>query len=320
MLTKIILTNFRSHEHTTIDLCSGINVFVGRGQAGKTNIKRALEWLCFNKPSGDKVHSKWCKNGDFTEVSVITDDGYTVTIHKDVREGVEYYLTTPDNKVESFRKVGGKVPDRIEQVLRLQDINIQGQLDQPFLVTDSTGEISKQVNEIIDLEIADKWLKELNSKKRTNNEAIKTLEKHSAEADGILKAFGKLDRIGLLLDKAEAIQDSIDSAEQKLEAIDSCINSARSAENRIKQASKVLEVMPLLDKADKLYESIQADKDALRVLDRLSAIAKNVDRYSDECSQAIGNYADLLKEIGVCPFCLKPLSDEDQRKLLTITM
>lgn len=311
MFTKIELVNFRSHKHTIIDLCSGINVFVGRGQAGKTNIKRALEWLCFNRPSGDRVHSRWCTDKDVTSVTVGTDDGYEVSIKKGWKRGIGYYLTSPNGKTETFRKVGRNVPDRIQQVLKIEDINIQGQIDQPFLVTDSTGEISRRINEIIDLEVADKWLKDLNSRKAANSSKITVLGEKHTEAVETLKVFKGLDKVETLLKRAEIAEDKLSDAKRELEAIESYLKTVSIAEKKLADTEAILSAKPILEKASKIVDDIESKEKALRSIQTFRDLCLAAEIKVAQYEEGKADYLDSLEKSGTCPFCLRKFSNDE---------
>ncbi|MCX6154012.1 MAG: DNA replication and repair protein RecF [Candidatus Kapabacteria bacterium] len=48
-ITKIIINNFRNHDHSEIQLSDGINVFVGKNGSGKTSILEAITVLSLSK-------------------------------------------------------------------------------------------------------------------------------------------------------------------------------------------------------------------------------------------------------------------------------
>ena len=107
MIAKISINNFRSHEHTLLELHPHVNAIIGRGQAGKTNIKRAVEWVTSNRPLGTSFMSWWA-NGEPTEVliDVTGPDGvYTVSMIKDGDGSAIYRLNGPGWREVDLRRL-----------------------------------------------------------------------------------------------------------------------------------------------------------------------------------------------------------------------
>lgn len=155
MLKTIVLKNIQSHKKTIIKLVEGVNVIIGKSQAGKTAILRGLDLLRTNRPSG----ARFVRHGQQNAfVTARTMEGDKVTIKKTAKERI-YKVNG-----STFRKFGTAVPDEVTEALRLTDINIQTQLDTPFLVTATGSEITKTINRITKAEKVDAWVKEANKK------------------------------------------------------------------------------------------------------------------------------------------------------------
>jgi hypothetical protein len=61
-----------------------------------------------------------------------------------------------------LRAFGQGVPDAVAAVLNVDDINFQDQLDPPYWLTLTSGEVSRQLNALIDLSIIDETMKNIN--------------------------------------------------------------------------------------------------------------------------------------------------------------
>jgi len=153
MLKSIVLKNFQSHKKTIIKLVEGVNVIIGKSQAGKTAILRGLDLLRTNRPSGNRFVRHGQQNAFIT---ARTMEGDKVTLKKTAKERI-YKVNN-----STFRKFGTAVPEEVTEALRLTDINIQTQLDSPFLVTATGSEITKTINRITKAEKVDAWVKEAN--------------------------------------------------------------------------------------------------------------------------------------------------------------
>ena len=86
MIQSLALKNFQSHKDTLIKFDPGVNVIVGSTDSGKSAIIRALRWLVWNRPIGDKMRSNW---GGETEVIIDDELGRTKDEYF-IRGGDEY--------------------------------------------------------------------------------------------------------------------------------------------------------------------------------------------------------------------------------------
>lgn len=147
MLTRLLLEDFQCHER--LDLRLGrVTSIVGRTDAGKSSILRALRWLCLNRPAGDA----FVRHGA-AGVSVTAWAG-----RKRVRRAKgpgrnEYRIDG-----ERFVAFGAGVPDAVASLLNADDLNFSRQHDAPFWFALSPGEVSRELNALVDLALIDRTL------------------------------------------------------------------------------------------------------------------------------------------------------------------
>ena len=229
MITKITLKNFQSHRNSEIEFTDGLNILSGQSDSGKSAIIRALNWVFTNKPSGDAFRSTWARKRP-TEVSVFLDSGDVVKRVKG-KSVNSYFLNDRE-----FKAMGQSVPDEILQVLNIDTLNIQSQHDAPFLLSESSGEVARTLNRIVNLEIMDKALVECNSERLRLNREI---QRYSDEIDNRfeqLKEFDILDAyerdVSDLEKKQERLQSRIE-AHDKLATLLDTIDDARNASSLV---------------------------------------------------------------------------------------
>lgn len=317
MLVSITIKNFRSHRNTRIKLSHGVNILVGRGQAGKSNIRRAIEWLCTNRPLGGKVHSWWCQKGDITSVTVVTDEGWEIGIKKPFGGGVEYHIMDHEFNREEFRKVGSSVPDRVVQELGITDLNIQGQLEQPYLVTDGVGAISRAVNQVVDLEVADEWLKEIGGRRHKNRVGINSMVRQRDAAKADLARYKGLPRANKALGAASRVWERLEGALVGAEAVMRRVVIAEKAAKietigmrGIKKAEGGIEVATTLaTRLGRKRGELQVCKLAMEA-EYLATEAKI------EYEDMISKYTELLNEAGVCPVCYAGLDGATLKRVV----
>ncbi len=147
MFETLLIQNFQAHDKTRIDFAAGITTIVGPSDVGKSAVLRALRWVCTNEPGGDAFIRHGAK-GATVRLSV---DGHTVTRRRAPGGEVnEYHL---DDK--EFKAFGRTVPEHILRVLALGAVCWQGQHDAPYWFAETAGEVSRQLNAIVNLGVID---------------------------------------------------------------------------------------------------------------------------------------------------------------------
>jgi exonuclease SbcC len=165
MIHSILITNFQSHKETELIFSPGVNIILGQSDSGKTAIFRALCWPTWNRPVGDEFRSDW---GGETKIELRLDESRIIR-----SKDKENIYQIDDN--EPLKAFGKDVPVEISKILNIDETNIQQQLDSPFLLTESPGEVAKHFNHIAHLEQIDKSLSFLNAGiKRINRQSPTT--------------------------------------------------------------------------------------------------------------------------------------------------
>jgi len=180
MLESLLIQNYQPHEKFRIDFDPAITCLVGTTDVGKSSSVRALRWVCTNQPGGDAFVRHGTKG---TTVKLMVD-GHAVTRRRS-RGGVvnEYRLDG-----QEYRAFGRGVPEPIEQLLNLGPVCWQGQHDAPYWFAVSPGEVSRQLNSIVNLGIIDETLtrvaRDVNTTRtrlEVAEEALTTAKKESDE-------------------------------------------------------------------------------------------------------------------------------------------
>lgn len=173
MIEKLQIRGFRVHKKLDLNFGPGVNYIVGRNYAGKSTVLRAIEWVARNKPAGTSVI-----NWDSSKATVrLFIDGKKIT--KKRSQSINTYRLDKKKKLTAF---GTNVPDDIQKAIGLSEINFQGQHDAPFWFCKTAGEVSRQLNAIVDLDIIDSTLANLS----------KSLNKHKIIAGVIEENVTKI--------------------------------------------------------------------------------------------------------------------------------
>ncbi|MDD5053478.1 MAG: AAA family ATPase [Sulfuricurvum sp.] len=203
MFKRLSIKNFQSHANTEIEFSPGVNVIQGLSFTGKTAILRAMRLLLENRPQGAHYFSDFAGNKGSTEISLELFDGKTVSLEKKI------HIHKKNGKVldESIYKMDGwesaapssGIPDQIDQVLNMSELNMQKQFDEPFLVMSSPGEIARIVNKITKLEDVDGWVSEVTSQVNQNNRDLVRLNSEIGREEIALKKYDDLEETEKLI-------------------------------------------------------------------------------------------------------------------------
>lgn len=145
MLEQIKIQNFQSHAKLAIDFGPGITTIVGPSDVGKSAVLRALWWVAANHPSGEA----FVRHGARGATVRVVVDGHTIAR----RRGVE--VNTYELDGTELKAFGSGVPDVVAEVFNLGPDNFQGQHDAPYWFSETAGQVSRNLNAIIDLGIID---------------------------------------------------------------------------------------------------------------------------------------------------------------------
>lgn len=204
MIKSIELKNIQSHANTKIEFSKGINCIVGSSNNGKTAILRGLYWVKYNRPLGiDSLASHWTlnKKGDLNDsMSVTIENDFGKITRKRTKNENQYIVND-----EILNVVKSDVPDSVERILKLSDTNIQKQLDEPFLLSSTSGEVAKYFNKVVRLDIIDKILTNAETTRRKTKTEIEKTEKQIQEREKELDGFVNLDGIESLINKFERV-------------------------------------------------------------------------------------------------------------------
>ena len=262
MIEKLKIKDFQSHKYTELEFKNGINILVGRSLSGKTAIIRALLWLINNRPLGFRFHSQFSGKKDTTKVELnLRENGNPteISLSKSVR-GSAYILNE-----KQFSAFGNEVPDQILKALNMDELNIQKQFDQPFLICSSPGEVAKTLNRITQLEKIDRWNSKLTTQINSANQEIRILESQLKEEEIKLEDYSNLNEIEKDVESAEYMESKLKEKRQGAKVIeeilsnieiidDSLLNydNVSKAENEIKRLDTLLEKVQ--DKGDLIFD------------------------------------------------------------------
>lgn len=302
MIKSVKILNFQSHEKSKLDFSPGVNVIVGCSDSGKTAIIRALRWLSWNRPSGDSIRSHW---GGATNVLVETEEGI-VRRSKDKKDSYELLLKGRKNLV--FHAFGTNVPQEITTFLNLSEINLQQQLDSPFLLSRTSGEVAQHFNRIAHLDKIDKGMQTVQRFIREIETQIKFERQNIETYKEDLKQYDHLEQFETEVETLEQLGVLRNNKARNRNRLQTLLDDIQQKSQEIQEASVILTLEPTVNRLLELYDkrkTVESDRN------KLFKLVSSVRRVSVSLETEKAKLTTLQTKFDrefpdVCPLCGKP--------------
>lgn len=250
MIKSIAMKNFQSHKDTTVIFCDGINAIVGLSDSGKTSILRAIDWVVNNKPSGEEFISSW---SDETSVAITLDNG--VVVKRGRTPSDNYYMIND----EIFRAFGVHVPVEIKNVMNMEQINIEKQLDPPFLLGSSPGEVAQILNQIVDLGGIDHAISNIRKEKMKADQEHKTEKTRWEESIEQLRQYDNLPAMEKDVDCIQVTAQHIEDAHRKIKNINKLIRNMEYQQDLISEHASDLLFENQINNCQTQYDKLKTE-------------------------------------------------------------
>ncbi|MDH7578809.1 MAG: AAA family ATPase [Bacillota bacterium] len=294
-LRRVVVDNFQSHDHTELDLGSGLNVIVGPSDYGKSALVRALRWLFYNEPKGAnfiRVGARTCR------VLVEFDDGTKILRLRDTRGKNRYVLQRPDEEEKTFEGFGGEIPQEIVLASGLRkvlidernrvELNFGAQLEGPFLLTENGAVRAKVIGQLGGVHILD-WaqksvgtdLRRLRDEENQRGANLKSLEEALQAYDHLPQLEARIRHLEEATARAEAIAVTI-------EVLEELQNQWNELENALKRVEKALEELAFLGETEERLRELEALTQEYQELVALSAELQETRSQLEKIEEIIG--------------------------------
>jgi chromosome segregation ATPase len=233
MIKSLELKHFQSHKLTHLDFHSGVNSIIGASNSGKTAVLRAIYWLARNRPSGQAfiAFDNRDKNGDaknVTSLALQVDDAKLVRFRQKGTNGYELWTRESMDSgapALTFEAVGTDVPEEIARALNFSGVNIQRQMDAPFLFSDNPADVARFFNAIIRLDLIDRVLSTAEGNRIRNNQEQKALSSEIKVTEQKIKDYEWLDAADRLITKAENVETRLNQRRNDVNKLSSELSS-----------------------------------------------------------------------------------------------
>lgn len=299
MIKSLRVQNFQCHNKLFIEFDPTITTIVGSSDVGKSAIVRAMSWLAFNSPSGQafvRQGSKGC-------TVALENDHHTV---KRRRGKVVNCYEVNGKTLEALGK--GAVPDDVLEALQLDDINFQYQHDSPLWLNISPGDVAKELNRIVNLDLIDRVLGRLTRQLKSTSTELTSCENRLLKANSDTKKLQWIEEADKEYKEIEDLQASlsiVQTEHTQLLALVVLIQHSQDKVSSLKEAigpmkQELMEIQKLKQQADEA--GVKSDKlfVLLREIKTKSNELQMLEKERNEAREEL----DLVK---VCPVCQRPL-------------
>lgn len=273
-LQSLTLKNFRSWKDGVVEFCPGINIITGENDSGKTNILRAINLVVNNRPSGEDFRSNW--GGDTS--ALLKVENKIVGRHRKNNDNL-YTLMHEDGAEDEFRAFGKKVPEVISQFLNFSEININFQLDGPFLLGLSPADVARYYNNAVNLDIIDRSISNITTLLKSEKAELEKTESDLETHEKNLKKYNWLDK-----------------AEEKLKELENLKLLIKRKDNQYSELSKLIYTINEINKElIPIQDIIKHEHEVKNLIDTQNLIVEKTNEI-EKIKTDIDNIVALLKQ------------------------
>ena len=326
MLQTIQIHNFQSHENSQLDLSPGINTLVGDSDCGKSAVMRAILWAITNSPQGDAYVSDWTKtpkgkkmSESATYVAIDTnpqkDRGKFSVVRKRSPEfnGYEVFDGSDNTQFEALRT---DVPREVSQCFNIGPVNIQRQMDPPFLIASTPGEAARFINQLVNLTDIDEAQTEINSLGRSCSADLRAATASLEKAEDLVKGMEWVDRLQELAENLDGLEARINEGSHKVRDLQTSLSNYTAAQTTYEALGGLEQAGGALEKARRIgvdigtasgkYNRLVASLRQYRSQPDVEALAGLLDGAGDLLDKA----RSLEARIGMCRQKIGVLMDD----------
>jgi exonuclease SbcC len=290
MIQAIRILNFQRHKTFELRLSPQCTIIAGKSDSGKSSILRSLRFLLMNHPNGDDFVRKGANQ---TRVDGRIDNKKLTRIRG---KGRNCYILNG----KRFDALGsGGVPDEVAKLVNVSVLNFSGQLDPLFLMSSSPGQVSRELNSVINLGAIDSSLsyvahqiRQAKSEEELTNKRLDEANRRCNDLEWIEKTDQTLQSIEIKQAKADKLVARISSLEKLLKDL---MEAKRQTTIRLPDTVLI----------DSLYTKVKKISGRINLLGELIDKIQEVKNKKIRLNQEVESFADKLNQAfgKNCPLC-----------------
>jgi len=292
-IKQLKLIDFQAHKSFVLDLDPLVTTLCGKSDIGKSSIIRSIRWLALNRPAGDA----FIRHGKSRTTAILRTKDHS--IYRKKGKGLNAYKLD-DKELKAF---GVNVPSEVQELLKLGDVNFARQHEAPFWFMKSPGEVSKELNSIINLGLIDKTLANLASRLRETRAEATVSESRLAESRTEREQLAWVKEADAELKVVEKQENVVKQLKEKLTAMHILLETILEAEQCTEAPSR--KEIDALDAQASIVQKLQAKLANVKTrLAEITSREKEACRLDTLARQSAARLEKLSS--GKCPLCGRP--------------
>jgi exonuclease SbcC len=295
MISRLFIRNFQKHRKLVLKLHPHVTTITGPTDAGKSAIVRALRWLVLNSPTGTSFIRKGSRSG--TKL-VLTVDGVRISRLR-TKSKNEYKVG--DKVLKSF---GSGVPQKVSRTLNVTEDNFQSQHDSPYWLSMTPGQLSKAINNVVDLSLIDHAAAFLSREVRDAGSAVRISEERLEQARSDREEAAYAEQMDADLHRVELLSAAADNLCTDVQHLREAVSLAR------RHVATVARVSDHVHRSERGTGRLERRSDGARSAaisaDTLGALASAARREQMNITAAkrrLGKIEQQLSQYERCPVC-----------------
>lgn len=289
MLKSITLRNFQRLKTAHVEFSDGVTTIHGPTDSGKSSLIRALQWLFLNEaPDAAPKFFTW--GSKFASVTGMIDDHKLVRRRK---QGGRNSYILDGKRLDAVRT---DVPEPVAHVTQVTPTNFQDQHSPAFWLSDTPGAVSRQLNQIINLEDIDTALSKAASLVRSTKTEADIFKQRSASSKKARDNLAWTEECEVELAALESLEDKIKESDKQIEDLSRLIHQIKTIDTELGQAKEVRHAIDGLRTTASIYVRLEHQANELEsVLQRL----EHVETRSAELLEAGAKLKQQAKDLEV---------------------
>lgn len=298
MIERITVKNFQAHTETVLDL-DKITVIVGPNDAGKSSLLRALRWVCLNTPRG----SSFIQQGQDKASVEVTADGKKINR---VKGKLANYYELDAEKLLANNGDAAKVPQTVSELLNVLPESFQGQHEGAFWLSLTGAEVSRKLNELVDLYLIDGVLSYLSTEVRSTELTKKVSKQLLEAAEKEVQDLYWVDECDAELRSLEGVQKELEEKQRQRDRLSELTRDAVQTSGDIATQGRLVDDLSLL--VSEMQHVALKSKEIEGKKIKLSSLILDVVGTRDDIDSLTIEINKLKKKIkkltkGKCPVC-----------------
>jgi DNA repair exonuclease SbcCD ATPase subunit len=229
---------------------------------------------------GDTFRSDW---GGDTRVAIYTSEGDVI---ERIKSSTKNLYIVNGKPLTAF---GSEVPEQVSEILRMDEANIQSQMDVPFLLAVSPGEAARLLNKAASIDDIDYTISNLRGEYQKISNNVKFNEGKLKDYQTQIKQYDNLPGLEEKLEQLEEAEKELERRQQRLEKLTELVAGAKRIQIELEKTKNIQQIAQKFEQILSRYNQYEEQR---KRLDKLEQVAHKVKirkaylkstQYIDDC-------------------------------------